>query len=73
VFAAIARMSGLAFEPAVAALCGHSQVREAMVSLAGTASTVGRWRKPARWPAGRSPEGEWRGGVKERASAPTEP
>jgi putative two-component system response regulator len=48
VFAAIAKMGGRAFDPAVAALCGKSQVREAMVRVAGPAPTREHWRRPSR-------------------------
>jgi putative two-component system response regulator len=46
VFAAIADLSGHAFDPAIAALCERSEVREAMLALTGPPSPR-PWRSPS--------------------------
>jgi putative two-component system response regulator len=62
VFATIAEMSGQGFDPAIAALCEQSQVREAMLAVTGP-PTSRPWRSPSRGAGGRSRDSGQQGSI----------
>ena len=68
VFATIAEMSGHAFDPLIAGLCGRSEVREAMLAVTEPPIT-GPWRSPARAAGGRSRDSGQHGSITHGAGA----